>query len=137
MQELSRHPPAIILKHRPRRHCRALALVLAAMDDAHLIDHSARIAAAQVRPKFAHSFATPGAGYFVDYVISQLPALVPSPKERLIVETTLDLDLQRDAENALVRGLQREGPKLNASEGALVSMTPDGGLRALVGGNVL
>jgi penicillin-binding protein 1A len=110
------------------------SLVLGTMEDAHLIDHSARIAAAQVRPKFAHSFATPGAGYFVDYVISQLPALVPSPKERLIVETTLDLDLQRDAENALVRGLQREGPKLNASEGALVSMTPDGGLRALVGG---
>jgi penicillin-binding protein 1A len=110
------------------------SLVLGTMEDAHLIDHSARTAAAQVRPKFAHSFATPGAGYFVDYVISQLPALVPSPKERLIVETTLDLDLQRDAENALVRGLQREGPKLNASEGALVSMTPDGGLRALVGG---
>ncbi len=110
------------------------SLVLGAMEDAHLIDHSAHLAATQARPKFAHSFATPGAGYFVDYVISQLPALVPAPKERLIVETTLDLDLQREAENALVRGLQREGRKLKVSEGALVSMTPDGALRALVGG---
>ena len=109
-------------------------LVLAAMEDAHLIDGSARAAALRDKPKFAHSFGTPGAGYFVDYVISQLPALVPSPKERLIVETTMDLDLQRDAETALVRGLTREGPKLNASQGALVAMSHDGALRAMVGG---
>jgi penicillin-binding protein 1A len=109
-------------------------LVLAAMEDGQFIDHSARLAAMKAKPEFAHSFGTPGAGYFVDYVISQLPAFVPSPRERMIVETTLDLDLQREAETALVRGLTSEGPKLNASQGALVAMSHDGALRAMVGG---
>ena len=109
-------------------------LVLTAMEDAHFIDGAARAVAIRDKPKFAHSFGTPGAGYFVDYVISQLPALVPSPKERLIVETTLDLDLQRNAENAVVRGLATEGPKLNASQGALVALRHDGALLAMVGG---
>src|SRR5579871_3045663 len=70
------------------------SLVLAAMEDADLIKHADRVAAGKIRVKFAHSFGTPGAGYFVDYVISQLPTLVHSPKERLIVETTMNLDLQ-------------------------------------------
>jgi penicillin-binding protein 1A len=110
------------------------SLVLAAMEDAQFIDHATRLEATRVKPKFAHSFGTPGAGYFVDYVISQLPALAPGPKERLIVETTLDLDLQRDAESAVTRGLRIDGRKLNASEAALVSLSTDGALRAMVGG---
>lgn len=110
------------------------SVVMTAMEDAHFINHAQRAAAESVRPKFAHSFATPGAGYFVDYVISQIPSMVQNPKERLIVDTTLDLDLQRQAENALVRGLQREGPRIQAGQGALVSIGHDGALRALVGG---
>jgi penicillin-binding protein 1A len=70
----------------------------------------------------------------VDYVVSQVPAFVGKPKERLIVETALDLDLQDLAEKALVRALAKDGSKLGATQGALVAMTPDGALRALVGG---
>lgn len=110
------------------------SIVLAAMEESHFIDHAQRLKYAKAHPKFAHSFGTPGAGYFVDYVISQLPGLVPSPKERLIVETTLDLDLQRDAEDAVTGGLARDGHKMNASEAALVSVSDDGAVRALVGG---
>lgn len=110
------------------------SIVLTAMEESHFIDHVQRLKAAKVHPKFAHSFGTPGAGYFVDYVISQLPKLVPSPKERLIVETTLDLDLQRNAENAVTGSLARDGRKQNASEAALVSVSQDGAVRALVGG---
>ncbi len=104
------------------------------MEDAHFIDRARRSQPRRTKPKFAHSFGTPGAGYFVDYVISQLPILAPAPKERLIVETTLDLDLQREAEMPVSRGLAAEGPKLKASEGALVSFSTDGALRAMVGG---
>ncbi|HEX3487215.1 MAG TPA: transglycosylase domain-containing protein, partial [Micropepsaceae bacterium] len=77
------------------------SLVLQAMEEQGFIDAGRRKTAAATRPKIAHSFATPGAGYFVDYVVSQVPAFVGKPKERLIVETSLDLDLQRLAENAL------------------------------------
>ncbi len=110
------------------------SLVLEDMEDAHFIDRATQIEATKAKPKFAHSFGTPGAGYFVDYVISQLPILAPAPKERLIVETTLDLDLQREAEMAVSRGLAAVGRKLKASEAALVSFSSDGALRAMVGG---
>ncbi len=110
------------------------ALVLTAMEEAGFIDQRARQVAASTRPKIAHSFATPGAGYFVDYVVSQVSGFVDKSKERLIVETTLDLGLQRSAENALAAGLAKDGPKLAATQGALVAMAPDGALLALVGG---
>jgi penicillin-binding protein 1A len=42
--------------------------------------------------------------------------------------------VQNLAERALERNLAKDGPKLGASQGALVSMTPDGALKALVGG---
>src|SRR6266566_2771085 len=110
------------------------SLVLGAMEENGFIDHRARLAAASTRPRIAHSFATPGAGYFVDYVVSQVSGFIGKSKERLIVETTLDLDLQRSGENALAAGLAKDGPKLAATQGALVAMAPDGALLALVGG---
>jgi penicillin-binding protein 1A len=110
------------------------SLVLEAMEESGFIDAATRNSAAATRPKIAHSFATPGAGYFVDYVVSQVPVFVGKPKERLIVESALDLDLQGLAENALAMGLAKDGPKLAATQGGLVAMTPDGALRAVVGG---
>jgi penicillin-binding protein 1A len=89
------------------------------------------------RPKITAGLATPGSGYFVDFVISIVPAFIGSQSdisERLIIETTLDLDSQAAAEIALVTGLETEGERLNAGEGALVAMTHDGAVRALVGG---
>ena len=110
------------------------ALVLGTMEEAGFIDHGARLVAASTRPKIAHSFATPGAGYFVDYIVSQVSGFIDKSKERLIVDTTLDLGLQRSAENALIAGLAKDGVKLAATQGALVAMATDGALRALVGG---
>jgi penicillin-binding protein 1A len=109
-------------------------VVLAAMEDSGFIDESTQNEASATRPRMAHSSATPGAGYFVDYVLGQIADSARNANERLIVETTLDLDVQREAERALVTGLVRDGPKLNARQGALVAMSMDGGIRALVGG---
>ncbi len=110
------------------------SVVLAAMQDAGFIGDDARKDADATRPRIARASATPGAGYFVDYVLSQLPDAIRNSNEHLVVETTLDLDLQREAERALVLGLLRDGPKLAAHQGAIVAMTPEGAIRALVGG---
>ncbi len=109
-------------------------VVLAAMQDAGFIDAAAERQAIATRPKIAHASATPGDGYFIDYVMAQIPDSVKSLNEPLIVDTTLDLDLQRKAERALALGLAKDGPKLNAHQGALVAMTPDGAILAMVGG---
>jgi penicillin-binding protein 1A len=118
----------------PKDSLARASVVLEAMEEQDFIGSRQRKEAAATHPKIAHSFATPGAGYFVDFVVSQVPQFVGKSKERLIVETTLDVDVQKLAEYALTRALDRDGPKLGASQGALVSMTPDGALRALVGG---
>ena len=109
-------------------------LVLSAMAEQGYIGDGQRQKAATTKPKIAARMATPGAGYFVDYAVSLVPSFAAKAKERLIVETTLDLDLQEEAERALAAGLAKDGKALSAAQGALVSMTLDGAVRALVGG---
>ena len=112
-------------------------IVLNAMERSGYLDERQVQEALATRPKVTAGMATPGAGYFVDYVITQIPAFIGRAgdvDERLIVETTLDLEVQAAAEQALAAGLEREGADLHASQGALVAMTPEGELRALVGG---
>ena len=52
----------------------------------------------------------------------------------IVVETSIDPALQGAAERALAEALAQKGEKLGIGEGALVAMTPDGVVRALVGG---
>src|SRR5207244_9451591 len=52
----------------------------------------------------------------------------------LTVTTTLDVGLQAEAEAAIAETLARDGPKAAVSQGALVAMSPDGAVRAMVGG---
>ena len=48
--------------------------------------------------------------------------------------TTLDTRLQAEAETAVADTIARDGAKAMAGEGALVAMSPDGAVRAMVGG---
>jgi penicillin-binding protein 1A len=50
------------------------------------------------------------------------------------VKTTIDTALQRKASGLIAAALKREGRRYNASQGALVALTPDGAVRAIVGG---
>jgi len=50
------------------------------------------------------------------------------------VRTTIDASLQATAEQALGDALAQNGGKYKVDQGALVAMTPDGAVRALVGG---
>lgn len=109
-------------------------VVLKAMVDAGFIDDAQRRNAQATKPRFTWAAATPGVHYFIDWVVEQLPTLVSRPDTDLVVRTTLDLELQIKAEKAVALTLDRDGDKLNFSQAALVSLTPDGAVRALVGG---
>ena len=52
----------------------------------------------------------------------------------LIARTTLDMRLQKAAEAAIESTLVESGEQYNVHQGALVSMDPDGAIRAMVGG---
>ncbi|HTV36680.1 MAG TPA: PBP1A family penicillin-binding protein [Xanthobacteraceae bacterium] len=78
-----------------------------------------------------------GAGsvnYVADWVMDAVNDLIGNFDQDIVVETTIDPALQNAAEHALVDELAQRGAKLGVGEGALVAMTPDGTVRALVGG---
>lgn len=75
----------------------------------------------------------PGSRYFADWVAGQLASLGLAGQD-VVVATTLDPRMQAEAESAVEDTLDHAGAKLRASEGALVAMTTDGAVRAMVGG---
>jgi penicillin-binding protein 1A len=109
-------------------------LVLKAMDEGGFINAAQYADALATRPRVVRNGGTPSSGYFVDWVLANLSEEIGETDEPVIVETTLDLDLQNDAERAVSTALAKEGVEKNAGEAALVAMTPAGEIRAMVGG---
>jgi penicillin-binding protein 1A len=79
----------------------------------------------------SHGF---GAFYFSDWVVGQLPQYINDTQSDLIVTTTLNPQWQQTAEDAVDDVLAAKGKTMKASQAALLSMSPDGAIRAMVGG---
>ena len=109
-------------------------IVLAAMQSAGFIDENTRTLAQATRPRILRANGTPGSGWFTDWIMAHLDDIVGPSAEPVIVETSFDLQTQTLAERAVAQGLSDEGEGLHASQAALVAMTPDGAIRAMVGG---
>jgi penicillin-binding protein 1A len=77
---------------------------------------------------------TPATQYAVDWITTQLPLLVSKSTQSLVIETTIEPNLQNQAENALRKRLADNAKKLNVSQGAVVVLDGTGAIRALVGG---
>ena len=75
-----------------------------------------------------------GMRYFADWIYESLPQIIGQIDKDLIVITTLDVSMQRHAEEVCLHHLQTMGKDLKVSEAALVAMTPEGGIKAMVGG---
>lgn len=109
-------------------------LVLRAMNDAGFIDQSEIKTAMSQQPTRAKSYWSGAGQYAADMVMDDIKTLIGDFKEDLIVDTTLDPDLEKKAETALSALLSAEGAKLDVSQAALVSIDDSGAIRALVGG---
>lgn len=72
--------------------------------------------------------------YFADWIMDQIPNYIGTVQQDLVVTTTLRPDLQMLAEKAIKDVMDKDGEKHEASQAALLSMTPDGAVRALIGG---
>jgi len=111
------------------------ARVLANMVEAGVITESqAASATKQGASRPAIAGARPGTRYFADWIAEQLSDFAGSGDRDLTVTTTLDPTLQAEAEAAVAETLARDGPRAAVSQGALVAMSPDGAVRAMVGG---
>jgi len=107
-------------------------IVLRAMTEVGFISEAEYDDALRTRPKLATGSSVQGNQYFADWVMEQLPGLVGRPDSDIVVETTLDLSMQRAAEDAIVDTLRDKATP--AEQGAFVAMTPAGAVRAMVGG---
>jgi len=73
--------------------------------------------------------------YAADLVMDRIEALIGGPVTRdLIVHATISLPMQQSGEAALQAAIDRNGKKLDVSQGALVSVDGTGAIRVLVGG---
>jgi penicillin-binding protein 1A len=109
-------------------------LVLAAMADAKFIT-DAQAQAAITKPSYAVKAVGAGTvNYVADWIGEVLDDLVGPIEQSIVVETTIDPKLQSSAEIAVIDELAAKSVKFNVSQGALVAMTPDGAVRAMVGG---
>jgi penicillin-binding protein 1A len=113
---------------------RRAQIVLTSMAEAGLIsDDMAKIA--MTNPP--HIFKQTGGGsvnYVADWVTDSLNDLIGHFETDITVETSIDPVLQAVAEKALTEEIAQKGDKFGVEQGALVAMSPDGAVRALVGG---
>ncbi len=121
-------------RDRDRAAARA-AQVLDNMVDAGFIT-AAEATDAQKRGAASTALAAgrPGSRYFADWVAEQVRDFAGTANRDLTVKTTLDPRLQHAAEAAIAETIARHALKLVVSQGALVALSPDGAVRAMVGG---
>ena len=109
-------------------------LVLAAMKEEGMVN-DAEVAMAEAEPMAkAESYWTGSENYVADQVVQQLPFLIGETDKDIVVETTLDMTLERAAEEAIRTQISENGEKRDVSQGALVSIDKSGAIRAMVGG---
>lgn len=109
-------------------------VVLAAMKDLGFIGAAAERNAFANPPRIVAQADNSADNYVADWVMDILNDLIGHIEQDLVVVTTIDSGLQAIAERALADELHAKGAKGGVEQGALIAMTPQGAVRALVGG---
>lgn len=117
-----------------RRAAARATVVLDLMTQTGRITENERITAASVPIRVFSGASSPGAQYFIDWLSERVREIAGPDHDDLIVRTTLDINAQRAAEAALVQVLSDEAAASGATQGAIVSLSHDGAVRAMVGG---
>jgi penicillin-binding protein 1A len=131
---LVQSPSRLAPNHNPEGAERRAALVLAAMAEQKMIGEAAEKLALANPAHAVKPSAGGSVNYVADWVMDAVDDLIGHIDQDIVVETTIDPNLQAAAEQALDDTLAQKGDKLAVGQGAVVAMTPDGVVRALVGG---
>ena len=131
---LVQSPSRLAPSHNPDGAERRARVVLADMADQKLISGDAEKLALDHPARAVKSAGADSLNYVADWVMDAVNDYVGRFDQDIVVETSIDPALQGAAEHALDDALREKGEKFGISEGAIVAMTPDGVVRALVGG---
>ncbi|MBE1283696.1 MAG: PBP1A family penicillin-binding protein [Rhodobacteraceae bacterium] len=110
-------------------------VIVGLMEDQEYLTSAQAKAARDYPAELSQAAAARAGGYFADWVLGEMPDFLGSnTTEDVVIRTTLDQRLQKAAEDALAYVFEnkvREGSKAQA---AIVVMSADGAVRAMVGG---
>ena len=108
--------------------------VLAAMADLSFINRATERTALARPPRIVAQVNNGSVNYVADWVMDAINDTIGHVDEDIVVQTTIDANLQAVAEKALEDELAQKGDKNGVGQGAVIAMTPDGAVRAMVGG---
>ncbi len=117
-----------------RSHGRA-AVIIGLMEDQGYLT-AAEAAEARANPaELSEAAQARAGGYFADWVMDSGPSfLTRSTTEDVVIRTTFDADIQQAAEEALATVFEEKVKKGSLAQAAIVVMSADGAVRAMVGG---
>ncbi|GLQ19775.1 transglycosylase domain-containing protein [Algimonas porphyrae] len=128
---LLKAPSALNPSYSPDRAATRMRTVLYAMDDQGLMADGVLEEALNTPVAVFGPRRSGDPDYFIDWIWPEIEAQVGVPNRDLVIQVTLDRDLQRVAEASLATRLD---PARNASQGALVMLDGQGDVLAMVGG---
>lgn len=122
----------------PKRNYKAASrranVVLAVMREAGFISSmtakTASLAPAQLRSRHLPI----NSNYIADWIADLVPEYVSDLRSDIVVQTSINSVLQASANRAVISHLSRVGKKRRVSQAAMVMLSPDGAVRAIVGG---
>jgi penicillin-binding protein 1A len=118
----------------PKQSFERMGIVLTAMARDGVITQEAKVWAQENPPKLSAGAKGTNIRYFTDWVLDDLADKVTTGTGPIEVFTTLDPLAQSAAEAALKKALDNAPPELKVSQGAIVSISDDGSVQAMVGG---
>lgn len=97
---------------------------------------AAEVHEARLNPaKIVEARATDSPDWFLDYAFEEVQKIAEGKGQFVLTaRTTIDLSMQKAAEDAIVPFIRQRGRSLRLNSGALVAMETDGAVRAMVGG---
>jgi len=131
---LVKSPSRLAPSRNPDGAERRARAVLAAMTELGFVTETMAKAALAQPARAVKLAGTGSVNYVADWIMDVLDDLVGRVEQDLVVETTIDPALQTAAEKALLDELALKGQRLDVAQGALVAITPEGAVRAMVGG---
>ncbi len=111
------------------------AVVIGLMEDQGYLTAAEADEARKTPASLSEAAKQKSGGYFADWVMETTPDyLARDTTEDVIIETTLDQDLQKKAEEALAYIFSEKVKDGSKAQAAIVVMSADGAVRAMVGG---
>ncbi|MCF8478320.1 MAG: PBP1A family penicillin-binding protein [Pseudolabrys sp.] len=108
-------------------------IVLSAMAELGFISPANQKIAIARPPRIVAQAGNGAVNYVADWVLDALNDVIGHIDEDLVVQTSIDAGLQASAEKSFAAVFSAKGAKAGVAQGALVAMTPDGAVRAMIG----